>query len=107
MLPRPADPLDDFATDEISTKMDFGDSTEVNISYKKLAQFLNREEMQDSREPTQFLLLIIHQPIATITPGLCCEYPGGTTRLELSPLEGFQSQGDGNLERDSTIYLIQ
>jgi hypothetical protein len=46
--------LDDFATDEISTKMDFGDSTEVDISYEKLAQFLNRaEEMQESREPTQ------------------------------------------------------
>jgi len=46
--------LDDFATDEISTNRHFGDSTEVNISYKKLAQFLNRaEEMQQSREPTQ------------------------------------------------------
>jgi hypothetical protein len=46
--------LDDFATDEISTNMHFGDSTKVNISYKKLAQFLNRaEEMQESREPTQ------------------------------------------------------
>jgi hypothetical protein len=46
--------LDDFATDEISTNRHFGDSTEVNISYKKLAQFLNRaEEMQESREPTQ------------------------------------------------------
>jgi hypothetical protein len=46
--------LDDFATDEISTNRHFGDSTEVNISYKKLAQFLNlAEEMQESREPTQ------------------------------------------------------
>lgn len=46
--------LDDFATDEISTNRHFGDSTEVNISYKKLAQLLNRaEEMQESREPTQ------------------------------------------------------
>lgn len=46
--------LNDFATDEISTKIDFTNSTKVNISYKKLAQFLNRaEEMQESREPTQ------------------------------------------------------
>jgi hypothetical protein len=45
--------LNDFATNEISTKIDFGDSTEVNILYKKLAQFLNRaEEMQESQEPT-------------------------------------------------------
>jgi hypothetical protein len=46
--------LDDFATDEISTDKHCGDSTEVNISYKKLAQFLNKAEaMQESREPTQ------------------------------------------------------
>jgi len=46
--------LNDFATDEISTKIDFRNSAEVNISYKKLAQFLNRaEEMQESREPMQ------------------------------------------------------
>ncbi|KAI9737250.1 MAG: hypothetical protein M1818_005783 [Claussenomyces sp. TS43310] len=46
--------LDDFATDEISTKFDFGNSREVNILYKELAQSLNKaEDMQKSREPTQ------------------------------------------------------
>jgi hypothetical protein len=46
--------LDDFATDKISTNIHFGDSTKVDVSYKKLAQFLNRaEEMQESQGPTQ------------------------------------------------------
>jgi hypothetical protein len=45
--------LADFATDEISTNRHFGNSTEVDLSYQELAQFLNRaEEMQESREPT-------------------------------------------------------
>jgi hypothetical protein len=34
--------------------MNFGNSTDVHISYQELAQFLNRaEEIQESREPTQ------------------------------------------------------
>ncbi len=46
--------LDDFATDEISKKADLGESERVEISYEKLAQFLNKaEEMQEAREPIQ------------------------------------------------------
>ncbi|KAH9203589.1 hypothetical protein DL95DRAFT_418924 [Leptodontidium sp. 2 PMI_412] len=46
--------LDDFATDELSSNRQFGDSTDVTIPYEKLAQFLNTaEEMQESREPSQ------------------------------------------------------
>jgi hypothetical protein len=46
--------LADFATDEISTNMQFGSSTKVDVSYQELAQFLNKaEEMQESRERTQ------------------------------------------------------
>lgn len=46
--------LDDFATDAMSIKWSSGSSTEVNISYKKLANFLNKAEaMQESRELAQ------------------------------------------------------
>jgi len=43
--------LDDFATDEISTKIDLRTSTKVNITYEALAQFLNNaEKMQELQQ---------------------------------------------------------